>query len=144
MAACVRVNVHVLLYFLNPRKHQYVASAWVLSMVREGRLNGIFPANGLTTLFYLIAKHRTRSYAVDAVDHMRSFFEVLLLCLDINGWRTARSPHIADFEYAVVGSLALGAGASVITIRYAPDFVNAPIQAGSTLNLQHTPHQTLE
>ncbi len=101
-------------------------------MVCEEQLKGIFPAHGVTTLFYLIAKNETRSDAMGAVDRVLSFFEVR--CLDKNGWRTARGLRIADFEDAVVASLALGLGASLIITQNVSDFSNAPIQAVSPAN----------
>ena len=128
----VVVDINVLLDVFQTRQPHYDASARVLSMVCEGRLKGIFPTHGLTTLFYLIAKNGTRSDAMGAVDRVLSFFEVR--CLDRNGWRMARSLAIADFEDAVVTSLALGAGAALIITRNVSDFVNAPIQAVSPAN----------
>jgi hypothetical protein len=111
------------------RQPHYDASARVLSMVCEGKLKGIFLAHGTTTLFCLIAKNGTRSDAMGAVDRVLSFSEVR--CLDKNGWRTARGLPMADFEDAVVASLALGSGASLIITRNVPDSSNAPIQAVS-------------
>jgi hypothetical protein len=128
----VVVDINVLLDVFQTRQPHYDASARVLSMVCEGRLKGILLAHGVTTLFYLIAKNGTRSDAMGAVDRVLSFFEVR--CLDRNGWRMARSLAMADFEDAVVASLALGAGAALIITRNVSDFVNAPIQAVSPAN----------
>ena len=69
---------------------------------------------------------------MSAVDYVLSFFEVR--CLDESGWKLARSLPMADFEDAVVASLALGAGASLIITRNVPDFANAPMQAVSPAN----------
>ena len=128
----VVVDINVLLDVFQTRQPHYDASARVLSMVCEGQLKGIFPSHGVTTLFYLIAKNGTRSDAMGAVDRVLSFFEVR--CLDKNGWRTARGLPMADFEDAVVASLALGLGASLIITRNVSDFSNAPIQAVSPAN----------
>ena len=123
----VVVDLNVVLDVFQNRQPHYDASVRVLSMICEGRLRGIFPAHGVTTLSYLIAKHGTCSDAMSAVDHVLSFFEVR--CLDRNGWRTARDLAMADFEDAVVASLALGADAAFIITRNVSDFSNAPIQA---------------
>ena len=128
----VVVDINVLLDVFQNRQPHYDASARVLSLLCDGRLKGIFPAHGITTLFYLISKHGPRSDAMSAVDCVLSFFEVR--CLDKNGWKLARSLPMADFEDAVVASLASGAGASLIITRNVPDFANAPMQAVSPAN----------
>ena len=72
----VVVDLNVLLDVFQTLQPHYDASARVLSMVCEGRLKGILPAHGVTTLFYLIAKNGTRSDAMAAVDRVVLFFEV--------------------------------------------------------------------
>jgi len=89
----VVVDINVLLDVFQNRQPHYDASARLLSMVCEGRLKGIFPAHGVTTLFYLIAKNGTRADAMEAVDRVLSFFKVR--CLDKNGWRTADGRRLA-------------------------------------------------
>ena len=71
----VVVDLNVVLDVFQKRQPHYDVSARVLSMVCEGRLQGMFPAHGVTTLFYLIAKHGTRSDAMGAVDHVLSFLK---------------------------------------------------------------------
>ncbi len=111
----VVVDLNVLLDVFQNRQTHYEASARVLSLICEGRLKGVFPAHGVTTLFYLIAKHTTHSDAMKAVDRVLSFFDVR--CLDQNGWRLARSLPMADFEDAVVAAVAAAVGASFIITR---------------------------
>jgi len=128
----VVVDINVLLDVFQNRQPHYETSARVLSMVCEGQLRGVFPAYGVTTLFYLIAKHASHSDAKEAVDRVLSFFEVR--CLDKDGWRYASSLPMADFEDAVVVSTASGVGASFILTRNVFDFENSPIHAVSPAN----------
>ena len=128
----VVVDINVLWDVFQNRQPHYEASARVLSLVCEGRLKGVFPSHGVTTLFYLIAKYGTHSDAMGAVDRVLSFFEVR--CLDKNGWLFARRLPMADFEDAVVAGLAAEEGASFIITRNVSDFSNAPVQAINPAN----------
>ena len=83
----VVVDLNVLLDVFQERMPHYDASARILSMVCEGRIDGIFPAHGMTTLYCLVSRHATRADARKAVDHVLSFFQVR--CLDPSGWRSA-------------------------------------------------------
>jgi predicted nucleic acid-binding protein len=123
------VDINVLLDVFQNRQPHYEASARVLSLVCEGRMRGIFPAHGVTTLFYLIAKHGTRPDAISAVDRVMLFFEVR--CLSKSGWKLARSLRMTDFEDAVVASLASEVGASLVITRNVSDFSDSPIPAVS-------------
>lgn len=49
----VTVDINVLLDVFQQRQPHYAASARVASLVSSGKLIGVCPAHGLTTLYYL-------------------------------------------------------------------------------------------
>jgi len=90
------VDINVLLDVFQNRQPHYETSARVLSLVCEGRMRGIFPAHGVTTLFYPIAKHGTRPDAINAVDRLMLFIEVR--CLSKSGWKLARGLRMTGLK----------------------------------------------
>lgn len=132
----VVVDLNVLLDVFQVRQPHYLASAQILSLVCNGRLRGIFPAHGITTLYYLVAKHGTRSEAESAVDQILANLEIGNL--DKQGWATARGLPMKDFEDAVVASIAAANNADFIVTRNEDDFEYAPVMAVSPAHFLST------
>lgn len=121
------VDINVLLDVFQKREPHYTASARILAMVQLGEMTGIFPAHGLTTIYYLVRKHASRPNAESAVDEVLSHFEVGNL--DANGWSRARSLPMPDFEDAVVAAVAEGKGSDFVITRNTVDFTHSPVPA---------------
>jgi predicted nucleic acid-binding protein len=123
----VTVDINVLLDVFQKREPHYAASARVMAMIEEGQIEAVFPAHGITTLYYLASKHATRPDAEAAVDKVIDHFQIENL--DSDGWRHARSLPITDFEDAVVATVAEMSGSTLIITRNTVDFSNSPVAA---------------
>lgn len=49
----VTVDINVLLDVFQKREPHYAASARVMGMIEEAEIEAVFPAHGITTLYYL-------------------------------------------------------------------------------------------
>ena len=123
----VTVDINVLLDVFQKREPYYTASAQVMSMVVDGTLSGVFPAHGLTTLYYLVSKYASKPNAQNAMDRVLDHFQIGNL--DEAGWREARKLPIADFEDAVVALVAKSTGSTFIITRNVGDFSGSPVLA---------------
>ena len=117
----------MLLDVFQERQPHYGASAQVLSLVASGGVAGVFPAHGLTTLYYLVRKHDSRTGAEAAMDRVMRHFEIGNL--DAEGWRDARQLAMHDFEDAAVATVARTSGSDFIVTRNVDDFANSPVPA---------------
>ena len=123
----VTVDLNVLLDVFQKREPHYAASAQVVSMVAAGTLIGVFPAHGLTTLYYLVRKHASRSNAENAMDRVLGHFQIGNL--DTDGWREARMLPFADFEDAAVATVAASSASAFIITRNVGDFAASRVPA---------------
>ena len=123
----VTVDINVLLDVFQKREPHYAASAQVVSMVADGTLVGVFPAHGLTTLYYLVRKHASKPNAETAMDRVLSHFQIGNL--DPAGWREARLLPFADFEDAAVATVATSSASAFIITRNVGDFAAASVPA---------------
>lgn len=123
----VTVDINVLLDVFQKREPHYAASAQVVSMVTAGRLAGICPAHGLTTLFYLVRKHASKPDAEAAMDQVLRHFQIGNL--EAAGWQDARRLLLGDFEDAVVATVARATESVFIITRNVDDFVGSPVPA---------------
>jgi predicted nucleic acid-binding protein len=113
-------DVNVVLDVLAAREPHLRASARVLAEVERGRAKGFVAAHGVTTIYYLLAKHLNRRRARAAVVQLLGLVraapvdhEVLLQALSL-GWD--------DFEDAVQAAAALKAKATHLITRNPRDF----------------------
>lgn len=123
----VTVDINVLLDVFQKREPHYAASAQVVSMVADGTLVGVFPAHGLTTLYYLVRKHASKPNAETAMDRVLSHFQIGNL--DTVGWREARMLPFADFEDAAVATVAASSASDFIITRNVGDFAASRVPA---------------
>jgi hypothetical protein len=96
-------------------------------MVETGALEGVCPAHGLTTLYYIVRKLATKQDAEAAMDRVLDHFRIGNL--DAAGWREARSLPTDDFEDATVATVAKASGSDFIITRDVGDFDRSPIPA---------------
>ena len=119
------LDTNVVLDVLAAREPHWKASARVLAAIDKPRVVGLVAAHSITTIYYLLSKHLTRTRAraavvellglvqTAAVDH-----EVLLHALSL-GWN--------DFEDAVQAAAALGSKATHLITRNPRDFARLTI-----------------
>lgn len=123
----ITVDVNVLLDVFQKREPHYAASAQVVGLVASGRLTGVCPAHGLTTLYYLVRKHGTKPDAEAAMSRVLSAFRIGNL--DSDGWEEARKLPMEDFEDAAVAMVAKASASSFLVTRNADDFPDSPVPA---------------
>ena len=121
------MDINVLLDVFQKREPHHVASAQVVSMVAAGTLDGVCPAHGLTTLYYLVRKHGSRPDAEAAMDRVLGHFQIGNL--DAAGWQEARRLSLPDFEDAAVAAVAKATESAFIITRNVGDFARSPVPA---------------
>ncbi len=128
----VTVDINVLLDVFETRQPHLAESAEILSMVISGKLIGVMPAHGLTTIYYLVRKHASKSGAEDAVDRVLMHFQIGNLTSI--GWNCARQMPLDDFEDATVAAVALESRSTFVITRNVGDFAGAPVPAITPAN----------
>jgi predicted nucleic acid-binding protein len=123
----VTLDINVLLDVFQKREPHYAASAQVVSLVTAGTLAGVCPAHGLTTLYYLVRKHASKPDAEDAMDQVLRHFQIGNL--EAAEWQEARRLPLADFEDAVVATVAKATASVFIITRNVEDFAGSPVPA---------------
>jgi predicted nucleic acid-binding protein len=123
----ITVDINVLLDVFQKREPHHDASAQVLGLVVSGEIRGVFPAHGLTTLYYLVRKHGSRPDAETAMDEVLLHFQIGNL--DTVGWQRARQLGLEDFEDAGVATIAAQSGSAFIVTRNVDDFRGSPVPA---------------
>ncbi|HAV65551.1 MAG TPA: pilus assembly protein [Verrucomicrobiales bacterium] len=123
----VTVDINVVLDVFQKREPHHDASAQVVGLVVSGTIRGVFPAHGLTTLYYLVRKHASRPDAETAMDEVLRHFQIGNL--DAAGWQQARQLGVADFEDAVVATVAAQTASAFIITRNVDDFRGSPVPA---------------
>ena len=123
----VLLDLNVLLDVVQNRVPHYHDSAKVLSLARLGEIQAVLPVHAFTTLYYILAKAAGKPKADQTIDWLLAHFEVAVA--DKAVLRRARQLPLADFEDAVVASLAeAGQGDHVVT-RNVSDFTGSPVSA---------------
>jgi predicted nucleic acid-binding protein len=123
----VTVDINVLLDVFQKREPHYAASAQVVRMIAAGTVEGVCPAHGLTTLFYLVRKYASKPDAESAMDQVLHHFQIGNL--DAAAWQEARRLPFADFEDAVVATVATATASDFIITRNVGDFAASPVSA---------------
>lgn len=135
----VTVDINVLLDVFQQRQPHYAASAQVVSFVAAGKISGVCPAHGLTTLYYLVRKHAAKPNAEAALDRVLRHFQIGNL--DAAGWQRARLLAMGDFEDAAVAAVAEASGSAFVVTRNVADFAQSPVPAIAPVDFlsQHAP-----
>lgn len=123
----VTLDINVFLDVFQKREPHYLASSQVMNLVAEGKLIGVCPAHGLTTLYYLVRKHSAKSDAESSMDRILRQYRIGNL--DAAGWQRARQLPFEDFEDAVVAAVAEASGSHWIVTRNTDDFEASPVPA---------------
>jgi predicted nucleic acid-binding protein len=123
----VLLDLNVLLDVVQNRVPHYHDSASVLSLARLGEIQAALPVHAFTTLYYILAKAAGKPKAGQTIDWLLAHFEVAIA--DRAVLRRARQLPLADFEDAVVASLAEAGQCDHIITRNVPDFAGSPVPA---------------
>ncbi len=123
----VLLDLNVLLDVVQNRLPHYRDSARVLSLARLGEIQAVLPVHAFTTLYYIVAKAAGKPKADQTIDWLLTHFEVAVA--DKVVLRRARQLPLADFEDAVVASVAEAGGCEHIVTRNVSDFSGSPIPA---------------
>ncbi len=123
----VTVDINVFVDLFRDRQPYSVDSTQIVDLVAQGKLKGVCPAHGLTTLYYLVRKHGSKREAEAAMDRVLDHFQIGNL--DDAGWREARALPVDDFEDAVVATVAKAFGSALIVTRNVADFAGSHVPA---------------
>jgi predicted nucleic acid-binding protein len=123
----VLVDLDIILDVLQRREPFYATSARVLARAETGRIEGWVAAHSLTTLFYLLARHRSAEQARVTLGELLSF--LLVAAVDQAVIEQALALPYRDFEDAVQMMAAVRAGAQYLVTRNVRDYRAGPLPA---------------
>jgi predicted nucleic acid-binding protein len=123
----VLLDLNVLLDVVQNRVPHYQDSAKVVSLARLGEIEAVLPVYAFTTLYYILSKAAGKPKADQTIDWLLAHFEVAVA--DKSVLRRARQLSLADFEDAVVASLAEAGRCDHVVTRNVSDFACSPVSA---------------
>lgn len=109
---------------LDRAPHAHSASQ-LWAAVETGRVRGLMPAHGVTTVHDLIRRSNGQSFADRAVTDILGIFGVAEV--DAKVLKTAVGLRFADFEDAVCAAAAAAAGCDPFVTRDATGFKGSPV-----------------
>jgi predicted nucleic acid-binding protein len=118
------IDLNVVLDVVLDREHAASASR-LWAALETGMGQGLVPAHGVTTVFYLIARAKGMAFARQATDGMLHVFAVAPV--DEKVLRRALALGFTDFEDAVCASAAEACKCDVIVTRDAKGFAGSPV-----------------
>ena len=119
------MDLNVLLDVLLDRAPHAAAAAALWAEVELGRAEGLIPAHGVTTIFYLAQRSHDRAFARQAVADLLSVYRVAPV--DEPVLRRALALEWPDFEDAVCAVAAHSAGCNALVTRDPHDFLGSPL-----------------
>jgi predicted nucleic acid-binding protein len=123
----VLIDLNVILDVLQRREPFYEMSARVLASVETRRITGWVAAHSLTTLFYLLSKHRSVDQARVALTELLNLLSVAPVDHAVIE-QTLNLPY-QDFEDAVQMMAAVQIGADYVITRNPRDYRPGPLPA---------------
>lgn len=119
------LDINVLLDILLDRQPHVAASSSVWTHIEKGEVVGYVPAQGLTTIHYLVARERGAPIAREAVEAIVQVLEVA----PVDAAVVRRAIRLAwpDFEDAVCAASALAMECDAIVTRDLLGFPSSPI-----------------
>ncbi len=121
----VLFDTNVILDVLLAREPQAQVAARLLSLVDQGRLDGVICATTVTTIHYLATRAVGPALARKHVGELLAMFDVA--CVDREALENALDLGFDDFEDAVLHEAAKAAEAAAIVTRNGKDFVAASL-----------------
>ncbi len=121
----VLIDTNVLMDVLQKREPFFDASAQVLSLAEESRIEGHVSAHAVTTLMYLLTKDKSRASAKAIITSLLQFLNVVKV--DQSTIEQAMNLDCKDFEDAVQMIAALQADLDYLVTRNPRDFGSSPV-----------------
>lgn len=123
----VLIDTNVILDVLLARQPFLPASARILSAAEQKKISGVICQTTVTTLHYLVKKHRGEAKA-------RELLKALLRICSVGTFRRAEiddalASKIKDFEDAVIEAVALKTSSEIIATRNTEDFKGSRVPA---------------
>jgi predicted nucleic acid-binding protein len=119
------VDLNVVLDVLLDRTPHAEMAAQLWGTVERGEVEGLIPAHGFTTVFYLASKHRDAKFAREVVGDLVRVFGVAPV--DEAVVQRALALGWPDFEDAVCAAAAESAGCGLLVTRDPSGFPDAPV-----------------
>ena len=117
------LNIFLDVILDRPPDADVAAALW--AAIERGRGQGMVPAHGVTTIFYLLEKSRGAAFARDAVARLIRVFSVA--SVDDEVVRRALALAWPDFEDAVCAAAAEASGCDAVVTRDPDGYPNAPL-----------------
>jgi len=117
------LNVFLDVILDRPPDADVAAALW--AAIEQGKGQGMIPAHGVTTIFYLLEKARGAAFARDGVERLIRVFNVAPV--DDEVVRRALSLAWSDFEDAVCAAAAEASGCDALVTRDPDGYPNAPL-----------------
>jgi predicted nucleic acid-binding protein len=119
------IDLNIILDVLQRREPFYEMSARVLASAERGQVDGYVAAHSLTTLFYLLKRHRSADQARVTLIDLLNLFAVA--AVDQAVIEQALNLPYPDFEGAVQMMAAVHAGANYLITRNPRDYKEGPL-----------------
>jgi predicted nucleic acid-binding protein len=121
----VLIDLNVVLDVLQVRDPFYTTSAHVLAAAETGQIEAWVAAHSLTTLFYLLTRHRSSEIARATLGELLSFLSVAPV--DQRVIERALALPYRDYEDAVQMMSAVHVGAQYLVTRNVQDYKAGPL-----------------
>jgi predicted nucleic acid-binding protein len=119
------LDVNVFLDVILDRQPDADAAAALWAAIEQGEAQGLVPAHGLTTIFYILEKARGAEFARHGVERLVDVFSVAAVNDDVV--RRALAMAWPDFEDAVCAASAEASGCDALVTRDADGYPNPPL-----------------
>jgi predicted nucleic acid-binding protein len=120
------LDIDIILDILLDRKPHVVASSQIWVAIETGRVKGIVPAHGVTTIYYLIRRAIGAATARRTIGTILQVLEVA--AVDSNVIQSSLLLAWPDFEDAVTAAAAEAAGCDAIITRDPKGFPDSQVQ----------------
>jgi len=119
------LDLNVFLDVILDRRPDADVAAALWAAIERGQGQGMVPAHGVTTIFYLLEKARGAAFARDGVERLIRVFSVAPV--DDNVIRKALTLAWSDVEDAVCAAAAEVSGCDALVTRDPDGYPNAPL-----------------
>lgn len=119
------LDLNVFLDVILDRPPDADAAAALWAAIERGDAEGMVPAHGVTTIFYLLERSRDAAFAREGVERLISVFAVAPVDDDVV--RRALGLAWPDFEDAVCAAAAEASGCDALVTRDPGGYPDAPL-----------------
>lgn len=123
----ILIDLNVMLDFLQQREPFFDNAASVMDAVLYGKVDGVLPAHGITTIHYFVARGTEKQRSGEVMRWLLDTFEIASCSKAL--LREALSLPMQDYEDAVTTLAAQQTGCSYVITRNIRDFVGSPLPA---------------